>query len=181
MKVLIINEEAKRLKYLTEQMLDLAKIERTFHDIELSKVDIIEQVSSLTKKLSQVYQRKINIYTTENSLVGKINKDSFNQLMTIFLDNAYKYSQSEIDLELTDKVQYIEIIIKDYGPGIVEEDIEKIFTRFYRVDKARSRQSGGSGLGLSIAKELASKNQIDIQVKSEEGVGSEFILKVRKV
>ncbi|MFP6334463.1 sensor histidine kinase, partial [Bacillus subtilis] len=101
--------------------------------------------------------------------------------MTIFLDNAYKYTHSEIDLELIEKVQYLAIIIKAYGPGIVEEDIEKIFTRFYRVDKARSRQSGGSGLGLSIAKELASKNQIDIQVKSEEGVGSEFILKVRKV
>ena len=84
-------------------------------------------------------------------------------------------------MALINKVEHIEIKIKDYGPGIPEEDIEKIFTRFYRIDKARSRQSGGSGLGLSIAKELASKNQIDIQVKSKEGVGTEFILKVRKV
>lgn len=176
-----INEEAKRLKYLTEQMLDLAKIERTFHDIKFSKVDIVAQVSILTKKLSQVYKRKINVHTTEDVLIGKINKDSFDQLITIFLDNAYKYSQSEIDLALINKVEHIEIKIKDYGPGIREEDIEKIFTRFYRIDKARSRQSGGSGLGLSIAKELASKNQIDIQVKSKEGTGTEFILKVRKV
>lgn len=176
-----INEEAKRLKYLTEQMLDLAKIERTFHDIVFSNVDIVSQVSNLTKKLSQVYKRKINVHTNENVLIGKINKESFNQLITIFLDNAYKYSQSEIDLFLISKNKYIEIKIKDYGPGIPEEDIDKIFTRFYRIDKARSRQSGGSGLGLSIAKELASKNQIDIQVNSKLGIGSEFILKVRKV
>ncbi|RIL49499.1 ATP-binding protein, partial [Mammaliicoccus fleurettii] len=120
-------------------------------------------------------------HTNENVLIGKINKESFNQLITIFLDNAYKYSQSEIDLFLISKNKYIEIKIKDYGPGIPEEDIDKIFTRFYRIDKARSRQSGGSGLGLSIAKELASKNQIDIQVNSKLGIGSEFILKVRKV
>lgn len=176
-----INEEAKRLKYLTEQMLDLAKIERAFHDIVFSNVDIVSQVSNLTKKLSQVYKRKINVHTNENVLIGKINKESFNQLITIFLDNAYKYSQSEIDLFLISKNKYIEIKIKDYGPGIPEEDIDKIFTRFYRIDKARSRQSGGSGLGLSIAKELASKNQIDIQVYSKLGIGSEFILKVRKV
>ncbi len=176
-----INEEAKRLKYLTEQMLDLAKIERTFHDIVFSNVDIVSQVSNLTKKLSQVYKRKINVHTNENVLIGKINKESFNQLITIFLDNAYKYSQSEIELFLISKNKYIEIKIKDYGPGIPEEDIDKIFTRFYRIDKARSRQSGGSGLGLSIAKELASKNQIDIQVNSKLGIGSEFILKVRKV
>ncbi|SUM36862.1 protein histidine kinase arlS [Mammaliicoccus fleurettii] len=176
-----INEEAKRLKYLTEQMLDLAKIERAFHDIVFSNVDIVSQVSNLTKKLSQVYKRKINVHTNENVLIGKINKESFNQLITIFLDNAYKYSQSEIDLFLISKNKYIEIKIKDYGPGIPEEDIDKIFTRFYRIDKARSRQSGGSGLGLSIAKELASKNQIDIQVNSKLGIGSEFILKVRKV
>ncbi len=176
-----INEEAKRLKYLTEQMLDLAKIERTFHDIVFSNVDIVSQVSNLTKKLSQVYKRKINVHTNENVLIGKINKESFNQLITIFLDNAYKYSQSEIEQFLISKNKYIEIKIKDYGPGIPEEDIDKIFTRFYRIDKARSRQSGGSGLGLSIAKELASKNQIDIQVNSKLGIGSEFILKVRKV
>nr|WP_263313473.1 HAMP domain-containing sensor histidine kinase [Mammaliicoccus sp. Marseille-Q6498] len=175
-----INYEAQRMKYLTEQMLDLAKIERNAHEIVLTQENIFQQVSNLSAKLSHVYKRDINLIAEDESLIGKIDKDSFNQLMTIFLDNAYKYSNSNIDIALLDKVEYIEIRIKDYGTGIPEEEIEKIFTRFYRIDKARSRQSGGSGLGLSIAKELASKNKIDIQVKSEMDKGSVFILKVRK-
>ncbi|WP_323702543.1 HAMP domain-containing sensor histidine kinase [Mammaliicoccus sp. Dog046] len=176
-----INEESKRLKYLTEQMLDLAKIERSFHDVDFDELDVVEQVSRLSRRLARVYDRNIHINATEQPQIAKINKESFQQLLTIFIDNAQKYSQSDIDINIKDLGQLIEITIKDYGAGIPAEDVDKIFTRFYRVDKARSRKSGGSGLGLSIAKELALKNQIEIEVNSKVGEGTAFILKVKKV
>lgn len=176
-----INDEAKRLKYLTEQMLDLAKIERTYHDLPLEGINLYEEIKVLTRRLQTVYKRKINLYTDNEQVTGLLNKDSFTQLLTIFLDNAYKYSQKDIDVNISANSKQIQIKIKDYGAGIPEEDLDRIFTRFYRVDKARSRESGGSGLGLYIAKELATKNQIDIKVESELNKGTEFILYVERV
>ncbi len=176
-----INDEAKRLKYLTEQMLDLAKIERTYHDLPLEKINLYEEIYILVKRLMAVYKRKINLSAENQHIEGLVNKESFTQIMTIFLDNAYKYSQSHIDINILTIEDHVQIQIKDYGSGIPEQDLEKIFTRFYRVDKARSRESGGSGLGLYIAKELALKNHIDIKVDSEMNKGTQFTLILERV
>lgn len=176
-----INDEAKRLKYLTEQMLDLAKIERTYHDLPLEKINLYEEIYILVKRLMAVYKRKINLSAENQHIEGLVNKESFTQIMTIFLDNAYKYSQSHIDINILTIEDHVQIQIKDYGSGIPEQDLEKIFTRFYRVDKARTRESGGSGLGLYIAKELALKNHIDIKVDSEMNKGTQFTLILERV
>lgn len=82
----------------------------------------------------------------------------------------------QLQSKCQDHGQSVEVTIKDRGIGIPEEDIDHIFTRFYRVDKARARKTGGSGLGLSIARELAKLNGIDISVDSQVDVGTTFRL-----
>ncbi|MEX6218439.1 sensor histidine kinase [Mammaliicoccus sciuri] len=161
--------------------MDLAKIERTYHDLPLEKINLYKEIYILVKRLMAVYKREINLSDENQHIEGLVNKENFTQIMTIFLDNAYKYSQSHIDINILTIEDHVQIQIKDYGSGIPEQDLEKIFTRFYRVDKARSRESGGSGLGLYIAKELALKNHIDIKVDSEMNKGTQFTLILERV
>ena len=85
-------------------------------------------------------------------------------------------SEKDIDVTIKKDTGKITIAIQDYGIGIPNDELDDIFTRFYRVDKARTRKSGGSGLGLSIAKQLAENNDIDIEVKSVIKEGTTFTL-----
>src|SRR5699024_7593233 len=110
----------------------------------------------------------------------QIYRNHLEQILIILLDNAVKYSthRQEIHISVaTNAVDYIEIAIQDFGEGMSQEDQNRIFNRFYRVDKARSRERGGNGLGLSIAKELIKGYKGSIFVESELGNGS--ILHVR--
>ena len=96
------------------------------------------------------------------------------------LDNAYKYSEEDIDVAITTGKDRITLDIKDYGIGIPKEELSQIFNRFYRVDKARTRKTGGSGLGLSIAKTIADQNDIKLVVDSKLNQGSTFSLIFKK-
>ncbi len=86
----------------------------------------------------------------------KIFHDHFEQILIILMDNAVKYSQKrqEVHLSISRSERNVEIAVQDFGEGISEEDLKRVFNRFYRVDKARSRDKGGNGLGLSIAQRL---------------------------
>jgi two-component system sensor histidine kinase ArlS len=95
----------------------------------------------------------------------------FEQLLIILLDNAVKYSKESTKVEIIAEKKANKFIcqIKDYGIGIPKEDLKKIFNRFYRVDKARSREKGGQGLGLSIAKRIVHNYNGLIEADSKEG------------
>ena len=108
----------------------------------------------------------IDIYTNEDLLITAIIN---------LLNNAIKYSGSpKIDVITEQENGNVIISVKDYGVGIKEEHLEKLFTRFYRVDKARSRQTGGTGLGLAIVKHIAQLHKGSVSVESEVGKGSTF-------
>ena len=106
----------------------------------------------------------------------KIYRNHFEQLIIVILDNAVKYStdRKEIHLSIQQVGKEFEIAIQDFGEGIAAEDLEKIFHRFYRVDKARARTKGGNGLGLSIAKQLAESYKGRIVADSVIGQGTIF-------
>lgn len=90
------------------------------------------------------------------------------------ISNALKYSPEggKISFQVKEQVDHIEVSVKDEGIGIPKESVKKIFERFYRVDKARSRKMGGTGLGLAIAKEMVEAHGGEIWVESEEGKGT---------
>jgi signal transduction histidine kinase len=93
------------------------------------------------------------------------------------LENSVKYSEADmIEISLKRKRKRVQIIIKDNGVGIPKEQVEKVFERFYRVDKSRSRDTGGAGLGLSITKTIINKFDGEISLESERGEGVKFTI-----
>jgi two-component system sensor histidine kinase SenX3 len=103
--------------------------------------------------------------------------------LTNLLDNAIKYSEapSAVELAATASDGMVTITVTDHGPGIPSRDLERIFERFYRVDRARSRATGGTGLGLAIVRHVAQAHGGDVTVESREGEGSTFRLRLAQV
>ena len=163
----IINESAN-MKGLIEQMLALAKsaetVKMNFREIELSS---FLQVIAVNVKTA--YHREITVEAPVVPLV--IDEAMLKQLLFIFIDNARKYSEDVIELHASVN-QHVHIQIRDYGIGIPNEDLPHIFNRFYRVNKDRNRKTGGVGIGLSIATEIANRLHATIQVESEIGQGT---------
>ena len=98
------------------------------------------------------------------------------QVIIIFLDNAIKYSDDKIDFFVESHENKAILRIKDYGIGIPKDELQNIFERFYRVDKARSRKTGGTGLGLPIAKNIVRLHNGEINIQSKENEGTEIIV-----
>ena len=173
------SNELERMKILVQEMLDLSRagqVDTQYYD----KTTLINEV------INQVYQNFKVLYPDfdfflENDLCRnyeiQIYRNHLEQILIILLDNAVKYSADRKEIHIsvaTNAVDYIEIAVQDFGEGMSQEDQNRVFNRFYRVDKARSRERGGNGLGLSIAKELIKGYKGSIFVESELGNGSIF-------
>lgn len=176
-----ISDETERMKYLTEQLLSFAKVNREDETFQVEPIRIVKLIRNVTARLETVYGRRIELAFDNGEMLGLVDVDTFDQLIKIFLDNACKYSSDTISVNIRELENNVGVTIADKGIGIPEEDIGHIFTRFYRVDKARARETGGSGLGLSIAQELADLNDISIDVTSRVNVGTTFNLSIKKV
>jgi len=176
-----ISDETERMKYLTEQLLSFAKVNREDETFQVEPIRIVKLIRNVTARLETVYGRRIELAFDNGEVLGLVDVDTFDQLIKIFLDNACKYSSDTISVNIRELENNVGVTIADKGIGIPEEDIGHIFTRFYRVDKARARETGGSGLGLSIAQELADLNDISIDVTSRVNVGTTFNLSIKKV
>ncbi|QRG68860.1 sensor histidine kinase [Brevibacillus choshinensis] len=173
-----IHSEAIRMKEMTERLLLLARDREKWH-VDWELLDLLEIAEESAKAFRNAYGR--DVYTeTEESVIGYADKNLLRQLLFIFLDNARKYSDEPIVIQVghSHAVGWIRII--DRGIGIPFEDIPKVFDRFYRVDPARSRKSGGAGLGLSLAKEIADAIGARIDLESREGVGTTVTVSLRE-
>ncbi|MEH7401031.1 MULTISPECIES: sensor histidine kinase [Bacillaceae] len=168
-----IYSEANRMQDLTKTLLTLAESEH-LKNIEMNPVDLVALCNSTLVQLQNVYKREIAFHAQKQKILIKGNELKIKQVIIIFLDNAIKYSSDKIEVSISCSSESAILSIKDYGIGIREEELENIFERFYRVDKARSREtSGGTGLGLSIAKNIISLHNGKINIKSVENVGTE--------
>ncbi|MED4400108.1 ATP-binding protein [Metabacillus fastidiosus] len=174
-----IGSEANRMKYLTEQLLQLARNEEVIEN-EKETVNIVPLIEGTIQRLQQTFQYTIYFNREQSDIHMKIHEQSFIQLLVILLDNAKKYSEDDIDVELKETDETVSILVKDKGVGIPLEMQAHVFDRLYRVDKTRSRETGGSGLGLSIAKRIAEQHEGHITLESAEGEGSTFTLVLPK-
>jgi signal transduction histidine kinase len=181
-------QELDRMKNLVQELLDLSRAEQ----IEIKTRDhstlLIKTLSRIIKNFEVIHENftfELIEHKLKNSTV-QISENHFEQIMIILLDNAVKYSDEiqkvDVSIEEDHDHKMVRITVRDYGLGIPEEDLSKIFHRFYRVDKARSRAKGGNGLGLSIAKQLVESYEGDIRATSELGKGTSitFSLPVNK-
>lgn len=168
-----IDSEADRMQLLVEQMLLLAK-----NQVETAKtnIEITELCETVRKIFIGAYTREINLKSTEQSIIVLGNEDQLKQVIYILLDNAFKYSDEKVELGIYEQDEQAIIKITDFGSGIAPEDLERIFDRFYRIDKARSRETGGTGLGLAIAKAIVNDHDGTISVSSELEIGTTFTI-----
>lgn len=171
--------ELERMKVLVQEMLDLSRagqVDTQYYDKTTLINEVINQVYQNFKVLYPDFQFFLENDLRRNYEI-QIYRNHLEQILIILLDNAVKYSTDRQEIHIsvaTNAVDYIEIAIQDFGEGMSQEDQNRVFNRFYRVDKARSRERGGNGLGLSIAKELIKGYKGSIFVESEPGNGSIF-------
>ena len=180
----IIESESDRLKRLIEDILLLSSIENTESRV-LEKINLYETFNAVKDMLSYIAESKnidFKYEFLETSLYVSSNRDYIKQIYLNLIENAIKYTpangQVRVVVDSNDKD--IIIKVKDNGIGIPKEDINRIFERFYRVDKARSRDVGGTGLGLAITKHIVKSLNGKIEVKSQLNKGSEFIVTIPK-
>ena len=175
-----IHSEATRIQKMTETFLDLTNLEKE-NILERNNVDLVSLCESILKQLKDVYKREIILHFEENPITIFADELKIKQVIIILLDNAIKYSNDKIEVFIKRNQQHAIIHINDYGIGIPEKEIDNIFERFYRVDKARSRETGGHGLGLHIAKSIIKLHKGDIKINSKEGLGTkvELFLPIR--
>ena len=176
----IIEKHINRLSAIVEDLISLSRIEQDDEKkaIELRKNPIKNVLQTAIGNChEQADLKKITIdYVCEENISAMIDPPLLEQALVNLLDNAIKYSEAENTIHVEAKQINDEIIlsVKDQGCGIGEEHLPRLFERFYRVDKARSRKLGGTGLGLAIVKHIAQAHEGRIHVESTPGKGSTF-------
>ncbi len=181
----IIEVESNRLQRLIDDILILSFIEgnKTHYSNEtINLSDIINECLNLVSETAREKNVTIDFKDLNNKINLKANPDLMKQLILNLVDNAIKYSKDNgfIKLSAIENSKNILFSVEDDGIGIPQEDIDRIFERFYRVDKARSKKVGGTGLGLAIVKHIVLNLNGNIRVHSELDKGSKFIIEFPK-
>ena len=176
--------ESHRMSRIVDDLLDLSRVEfggtEEWTDIDLAAV-LVEVVS--TNQYAAKRQGLGLSLTGSSELLVRGDRSQLVSVFSNLVDNAIKYSEigGVVNVSSTIKGDEIMVSVTDHGIGIAERDQKRIFERFYRVDKARSRATGGTGLGLSIVRHIVLEHGGAIDVRSEEGVGSTFTVRLPRV
>ncbi len=178
-----ISSQAKRMGELVSDLLTLSRYDSDMIANRDQEFNLGELVKSTYESLSfeiDKKNQKAECFVTADVPNVVADKAGIERVITNILTNAIKYTPENGEIKIYVGFVYNDAYIKviDTGIGIPEEDIEKVFERFYRVDKARTREMGGTGLGLSIAKEILEKNNSKINIKSELGKGTEVVIRI---
>lgn len=176
-----MNDEVERLTRIVQRLLDLTKMDQSYTSMNVEVISIAALTEEVYEKLKPLAENKqINLIFTrsEDALMMPVDRDSITEAIYNIADNSIKYTENggTVNIKLLRDLGNILIRISDSGIGIPKEEIQKIFDRFYRVDKARARDTGGTGLGLSIAMDAVKLHGGYIEVSSEEEKGSTFTI-----
>nr|WP_276541762.1 HAMP domain-containing sensor histidine kinase [Bacillus infantis] len=167
-----IHHEALRMKRLTGQLLDIAQLEEQ-ESLPEEQVELVAFCERIARIFTETKKRFVHVDSVKKEITGFVHKEKLEQVLIILLDNSIKYSKADVAVyvDQDDKGQ-ISITVEDEGIGIPKKELPYVFDRFYRVDSSRSRETGGSGLGLSIARELIQSLGGKISITSEENKGT---------
>ncbi|WP_407370702.1 two-component system histidine kinase PnpS [Carnobacterium sp.] len=178
----IMLAESSRLDFLVNDILELSKLEQKQVPMNMQEVNLTEAVLStfqLVKQTADEKEMKLNLIE-EDTLSITVDSSRLKQILANLINNAVVYTQDggEVTVTIRKEKNQAVILVSDNGIGIPEDEQDRIFERFYRVDKARSRNSGGTGLGLSIVKYLVGNLNGSIAVESRLGLGTTFTVKL---
>ena len=177
-----VQHEADRLGRIVDDLLDLSLIEAqerpTREPVPVHMV--LDEAAERVRGAADAVGTPLNVAPVASDLEVAGDRSQLVSAVTNLLDNAVKYSESgePVEVDATVEGASVCISVRDHGIGIPSRDLERIFERFYRVDRARSRATGGTGLGLSIVRHIAQAHGGDVTVESVEGEGSTFRLRV---
>ena len=179
----VISSEAKRMSKLVTDLLSLSRFDSNKTNIVKEEFDLGELAKKCQEKLQIEIDKKhlqVHCLVTANVPPVYAEKDGIERVIINILSNSIKYTNENGTINIYVGFVYNDAYIKfiDTGIGIPEEDLERIFERFYRVDKARTREMGGTGLGLSIAKEILDRNNGTIDIKSKLNEGTEVVIRI---
>ncbi|OYD17242.1 hypothetical protein CH333_01500 [candidate division WOR-3 bacterium JGI_Cruoil_03_44_89] len=177
----IIERQTTRLGSLINDLLDLSGIESKERKMEFEEIDardMVQRVYANFKRTAKKKSQEFCLDLPEEPVILGADPEKIEQAIANLVDNAIKFTpdRGEVILSLNTSKERVRIEVKDTGPGIAPDDIPRIFERFYRVDKARSRKLGGTGLGLSIVKHIVEAHNGKVGVESQPGKGSKFII-----
>jgi two-component system, OmpR family, phosphate regulon sensor histidine kinase PhoR len=181
----IILKESDRLQVLIQELLDLSKIEQHGFHLAAGSVDLRQQAAEVIEILEGKAAQKDIVLTLDQKdrqAVIEGDADRLKQVLINLISNAITYTPNggRVEISLIDQDDTVSILVKDSGIGIEKSEIPRIFERFYRVDRARSRNSGGTGLGLAIVKHIVEAHRGQIEVTSQVGKGTTFTIKLYK-
>ncbi|WP_374211468.1 ATP-binding protein [Lactobacillus sp. ESL0791] len=172
-------QETKRMQHLIQEMLDLTRAEQInvqYPNAVTNVTEVLKRVVGDLRLVHKDFEIGLDVDDLPPKTEIQIYQGHLEQLLVILIDNGIKYStdRKQINISAGLSQRDVSIIVQDFGEGISQDEQDKIFNRFYRVDKARTREKGGNGLGLSIAKKLVTSYHGKISVDSVEGQGSQF-------
>jgi two-component system phosphate regulon sensor histidine kinase PhoR len=174
----IVRKNAARMARLTEDLLTLARVESGEQKLKLESVPAAELLAEAKRSLetmAQQYGVELRVIAPPE-LTVHADRDAVEQVFNNLVENALRYAPDgkRIELGAAQRGDSVEFFIRDFGPGIASEHLPRLFERFYRVDKARSRESGGTGLGLAIVKHIILKHGGSVCAESSLGHGATF-------
>ncbi len=179
----LIHRNARKLLGLVNQLLDISKLESGNMKLQTEPQDIVSLLKTLVLSFTSYAERKrimLQFNSVEDEVIVYLDKDKFEKIITNILSNAFKFTADggRIEVMINKDETWTNIVISDTGIGIPKEKLSKIFDRFYQIDGSHTREQEGTGIGLSLTKELVELHKGKIEVKSEEGKGTTFIVKI---
>ncbi len=176
-----MNKEVERLTRIIERLLDMTQMDSSQTSMQFIHTDIREIVQEVYDKLTPLAKNKdisLSLNQPDTEVILPVERDTLTEAVYNIADNSIKYTEpgGNVAISLSRDLGNVYIAVSDTGIGIPKEEVQKIFDRFYRVDKARARETGGTGLGLSIALDAVKLHNGHIEVKSEEAAGSRFTI-----
>ncbi len=181
----VITGEADRMTRIVQDLLTLSKFDYGKMEMTITRfnpLDAIDQVAQATSMAASSHDHQVTLDLPETMAEVSGDRQRIEQVLMNVMSNAMKYTPDggHLIVSAGEKGSFIWISVKDNGIGIPEKDLPRLFERFYRVDKARSRESGGTGLGLSIAKEILNQHKGDMTVTSVFGEGTTVTISLPK-
>ncbi|MDH4239344.1 MAG: cell wall metabolism sensor histidine kinase WalK [Phycisphaerae bacterium] len=181
----IIKDHTDRLSNIIDDLLSLSELELSKDSIEKSEFDLKSLIDDIALGFGHALaakQQKLTIEPQGDNFKIKADRDKIEQVFVNLIDNAVKYTNDggRIEICLVQQNGGIVFTVEDNGIGIPREDLDRVFERFYRVDKARSRQLGGTGLGLGIAKHIVLAHKGEIRIESDVNRGTKFFVTLPK-
>lgn len=170
-----IHRSSQRLLSLINDILKLSELDSQEMEMDMEEVDLLELAKGCKDMLSlHAEENEVEIFVSGNPVSILANKRTMEEVIYNLCDNAIRYNRpgGHVWVSILLKENTAEVIVKDDGIGIPQKDRERIFERFYRVDKSRSKKTGGTGLGLAIVKHVVEQHGAEISVDSEEGKGT---------